>query len=233
MNTPTINSETHGLAAVRELAKFALARRGAITSSMCHAQAFVKTSASEVVPDVQISFTAFAFSINEVGRAVLDRDPAISLTICVARPKARGRITLRTNDPLAAPPMIRHELLSGEGDLDRLVKGLEMGRKLLAQPALARYIVEETRPSAAVSGPALREYARMASIPLYHPVGTCRMGEDDLAVVDSDLRVRGVSNLWVADASVMPTLPVGNTNATAIMIGDKGSDHVLRALARS
>jgi choline dehydrogenase len=232
VNTPTINSETHGLAAVRELAKFALLRRGAITSSMCHAQAFVKTQESEVVPDVQISFTAFAFSINEVGRAVLYRDPAISLTICVARPKARGRITLRANDPLA-PPMIRHELLSGEGDLDRLVKGLEMGRKLLAQPSLAKYIVEETRPTAAVTGPALREYARMASIPLYHPVGTCRMGEDDLAVVSSDLRVRGIEQLWVADASVMPTLPVGNTNATAIMIGDKGSDHVLRTLARS
>jgi choline dehydrogenase len=76
----------------------------------------------------------------------------------------------------------------------------------------------------------MRDYVRRASIPLYHPVGTCRMGQDDLAVVDPDLRLRGVAQLWVADASVMPTLPVGNTNATAIMIGDKGADHVLRAV---
>jgi choline dehydrogenase len=229
VNTPTINSETRGFPALRELAKFVLRRRGAITSSMCHAQSFVKTADSEPVPDVQISFTAFAFDINEVGRAVLHRTPAISLTICVARPKSRGRLMLRANDPLA-PPLIRHELLGGAGDLERLARGIEMGRDLLAQPAIARYICEETRPGPSISGDALRSHARRAAIPLYHPVGTCRMGQDDLAVVDPDLRVRGVAQLWVADASVMPTLPVGNTNATAIMIGDKGADHVLRAI---
>jgi choline dehydrogenase len=227
VNTPTINSETRGFLALREIAKFVFRRRGALTTSMCHAQSFVKTSDAEPVPDVQISFTAFAFDINEVGRAVLHRDSSISLTICVARPKSRGRLTLRANDPLTGP-VIRHELLSGAGDLERLARGVEIGRDLLAQPALARYIREELRPGLSLTGEALRAHVRRAAIPLYHPVGTCRMGQDDLAVVDPELRVHGVSNLWVADASVMPTLPVGNTNATAIMIGDKGADHVLR-----
>jgi choline dehydrogenase len=227
VNTPTINTETHGLRALRELARFAFRRRGAITSSMCHAQAFARTSPAEPVPDVQISFTAFAFDINSVGRAVLHKDAAISLTVSVARPKARGKITLRANDP-TAPPVIRHELLGGEGDLERLTRGIEMGRELLRQPAMARYVVQEKRPEPSIVGDALRSYIRQAAIPLYHPVGTCRMGQDELAVVDPDLAVRGVARLWVADASVMPTLPVGNTNATAIMIGDKGADHVLR-----
>jgi choline dehydrogenase len=229
VNTPTINSETRGLPALRELAKFVFRRRGAITSSMCHAQSFVKTSDREPVPDLQISFTAFAFDINNVGRAVLHKEPAISLTICVARPGSRGRLTLRSNDPLA-PPLIRHELLGGTGDLERLARGIELGRDLLAQPAMAPHIREEMRPGRAITGEALRSYARAAAIPLYHPVGTCRMGQDDLAVVDPNLSVRGVSHLWVADASIMPTLPVGNTNATAIMIGDKGADHVLGGL---
>jgi choline dehydrogenase len=128
-----------------------------------------------------------------------------------------------------APPVIRHRLLGGEGDLERLARGIEMGRDLLAQPSLARHVVEEVRPGPAFAGNALRGYLQSAAIPLYHPVGTCRMGQDELAVVDPDLAVRGVEHLWVADASVMPTLPSGNTNATAIMIGDKGADHVLGA----
>jgi choline dehydrogenase len=228
VNTPTINSAIHGLPALRELARFVFRRRGAVTTSMCHAQAFVRTSDREPVPDLQISFTAFAFDVNAVGRAVLHKHPAISLTICVARPGSRGRIMLRANDPLA-PPIIRHELLGGSGDIERLARGITIGRDLLAQPSLAPYILEETRPGPSIDAAALRNYIQRASIPLYHPVGTCRMGQDDLAVVDPDLRVRGISQLWVADASVMPTLPVGNTNATAIMIGDKGADHVLRA----
>ena len=229
VNTPTINSATHGLSAVRELVRFVFRRRGAITTSMCHAQAFVRTNDREPVPDVQISFTAFAFDINAVGRAVLHKQPAVSLTICVARPGSRGRIMLRANDPLA-PPIIRHELLGANEDLERLVRGITVGRALLAQPSLAPYIREEIRPGPSIGAEAMRDYVRRASIPLYHPVGTCRMGQDDLAVVDPDLRLRGVAQLWVADASVMPTLPVGNTNATAIMIGDKGADHVLRAV---
>lgn len=230
VNQATVNSDTRGLAAVRQGFAFLLRRRGGITSSMCHAQSFVRTSPQEPVPDVQISFTAFAFDLKD-GRAVLHTEPAVSLTICVARPGSRGRVSLRSSDP-DAPPIIRHELLGDAKDLNRLVRGIEIGRAILRQSPIAPYVVEELRPGSAVSGTALVEYARMAAIPLYHPVGTCRMGVDEDAVVSPDLEVRGIDNLWVADASVMPALPIGNTNATAIMIGDKGADHILKSIRR-
>ncbi|MCC7462894.1 MAG: GMC family oxidoreductase N-terminal domain-containing protein [Gammaproteobacteria bacterium] len=229
VNSPTINSDARGLAALGQGLAFLARRRGVLTSSMCHAQAFVKTSAAERIPDVQVSLTAFAFRINEIGRAELLKVPSVSITVSLARPKGRGRLTLRSADP-AAPPRIQHQLLGGVGDLERLARGLTMARAILAQPPMARHILEELMPGPAVDAAALPDYLRRASIPLLHPVGTCRMGQDPMAVVDPNLRVRGIANLWIADASVFPALPVGNTNATAIMIGDKGADHVLKTL---
>jgi choline dehydrogenase len=225
----TVNSDSRGLPAIKQGLDYLFRRRGAVSSSMCHAQAFVRTDPAVPVPDMQISFTAFAFDINEVGRAVLRKEPAISLTICLARPGSRGRISLRSADPFA-PPLIEHQLLGDAADVDKLARGIEIGREILRQPAIAPYIIEEVRPGPAVGAQDLPAYLRAASIPLYHPVGTCRIGSDRDAVVDPDLKVHGVAGLWVADASVMPTLPVGNTNATAIMIGDKGADHVLKTL---
>lgn len=225
----TVNSDSRGLPAIKHGLDYLLRRRGAISSSMCHAQAFVHTRPGLPVPDMQISFTALAFDVNEVGRAILLPEPAVSLTICLARPNSRGRISLRSADPYD-PPIIRHQLLGAEEDLETLARGVEIGREILRQPPLADFVLDERRPGAEVTGAALREHIRAASIPLYHPVGTCRMGTDGDAVVDPELKVRDVEALWVADASVMPTLPIGNTNATAIMIGDKGADHVLRAL---
>ncbi|MGX7896061.1 GMC family oxidoreductase [Tsuneonella sp. HG222] len=228
----TVNSDSRGLAALREGLKYVLQRSGAVSSSMCHAQAFVHSGPGLPVPDLQISFTAFAFDINDVGRAVLRKEPSISLTICLARPGSRGRISLRSADP-SEPPVIQHQLLGDPADIEKLSRGVEIGREILNQPAIAPYIIEELRPGPAVQAADLPEYLRAASIPLYHPAGTCRMGQDSDAVVDPDLKVHGVDGLWVADASVMPTLPIGNTNATAIMIGDKGADHVLKSLRRN
>jgi choline dehydrogenase len=225
----TVNSDSRGLPAIKHGLDFLLRGRGAISSSMCHAQAFVHTRPGLAVPDMQISFTAFAFDINEVGRAVLRPEPAISLTVCLARPNSRGTVRLRSADPFA-PPLIQHQLLGADEDVASLVRGIEIGREILKQPAIADYIIEEMRPGIGVQGEALSGYLRAASIPLYHPVGTCRMGQDEQAVVTPDLQVRGINGLWVADASIMPTIPVGNTNATAIMIGDKGAEHVLKTL---
>jgi choline dehydrogenase len=225
----TVNSDSRGLPALKHGLDFLLRGRGAISSSMCHAQTFVHTRPGLPAPNVQVSFTAFAFDINDVGRAVLGPEPAISLTICLARPQSRGTIRLRSADPFA-PPVIQHQLLGSEEDVAALVRGIEIGREILAQPAIADHILEEVRPGPAVAGDQLAAYLRLASIPLYHPVGTCRMGQDGQAVVTPDLQVRGIVGLWVADASVMPTIPIGNTNATAIMIGDKGADHVLKGI---
>jgi choline dehydrogenase len=196
---------------------------------MCHAQAFVRTSPDEPIPDVQVSMTAFAFEFGPNGRAVLLKRPSITITVCLARPEGRGSVSLRSARP-EDPAVIRHRLLGSDGDVERIARGVEIAREILSQPAIAGSIELELRPGRDVTGAALRDYVRAASVPLYHPVGTCRMGSDPASVVDPDLRVRGVEGLWIADASVMPRLPIGNTNATAIMIGEKASDHIIKLI---
>ena len=127
-------------------------------------------------------------------------------------------------------PLIRHQLLEHEDDLAQLVEGIEFARRIVNQSALRSSVLNEVRPGVELTGDALAGFCRMAAIPGYHPVGTCRMGTDALAVTDADLRVHGIDGLWVADGSVMPTLPAGNTNATCLMVGDKGAEHVRRTL---
>ena len=142
------------------------------------------------------------------------------------RPASRGEITLRSPDP-DAPPKIAHQLLGVEEDAAQLVEGLEIARKIMAQPAIAQHVTSEIRPGAeADSREALRGYVGAATIPMFHPVGTAKMGaaDDVTAVVGPDCAMRGVAGLWVADASIMPTIPQGNTNATSIMIGERASD---------
>lgn len=225
--TPSINSDGRGLKAIWQGLDFLLRRRGVITTSMCHAQAFVKSTSAEPIPDVQVSMTAFAFEFNEVGRAELLKRPAISVTVCLARPEGRGRIRLGSVDP-GAPPRVSHRLLESEGDIERIARGIEIAREIMGQDQIAEMVESELTPGPEVKAEVLRQYIPDAVVPLYHPVGSCRMGSDPSSVVDPDLAVRGVQGLWIADASVMPSLPIGNTNATAIMIGDKGADHILR-----
>jgi choline dehydrogenase len=145
------------------------------------------------------------------------------------RPQSRGRISLRANDP-DTPPMIEHLLLGDEDDVEQLVEGLEIARRIMAQPAIAPQVTSEIRPGADLATrDQLGFYVRAATIPMFHPVGTAKMGatDDPHAVVGPDCRVRGLDGLWVADASIMPTIPQGNTNATAIMIGERASDLIL------
>jgi choline dehydrogenase len=229
VNTTTLNSQARGMALVGVFADFILRRKGVLTTSVGHAQAFLRTRPGLKVPNIQISFTCFAFDLDGEGKLVLRKDDAVSTVVCVSRPQSRGTLTLRSADPLA-PPVIRHQLLAVEDDVEQLAEGLEIARQIMEQPAVKPYVTSEVRPGKGVTGKVLRDYCHLASIPLYHPVGTCRMGEEVMAVVDPDLRVRGLDGLWVADASVFPALASGNTNATAMMIGDKGSDHVLRAI---
>ena len=126
-------------------------------------------------------------------------------------------------DPLTRP-VIRPNYLSNADDLRILRAGFEHGRRIFASPAIERYSVAELRPGPEVeSDEAFRDFARREGTTIYHPVGTCKMGEDPTAVVDSRLRVRGIAGLRVADASIMPFLTTGNTNAPTIMIGEKAA----------
>ena len=225
----TLNGDARGFNLVKQMASFLVRRSGILTTSIGHAHAFVKTRAELPAPNLHLTFACFAFDLDKQGRLVLRKDNAVSTMVGLARPKSRGTVTLRSADPMA-PPVIRHQLLGVEDDAVQIAEGIEIARQIMAQPGVKPFVTSEVRPGEGVTGQALVDFVHMAAIPMYHPVGACRMGSDSEAVVDPDLKVRGVDGLWVCDNSIMPSLPVGNTNATALMIGDKGSDHVLRAL---
>lgn len=228
----TLNDDSRGLAGVGQLLALAFGRSGALTTGIGHAQAFVSSRPGLPAPNLQLAFSAFAFEITPKGNLALAKGSAVSTFIALARPASRGRVSLRSADP-DAPPLIAHSLLGVEDDAAQLVEGLEIARRIMAQPAIAGEVTREIRPGAAAdSKEALMGYVRAATIPMFHPVGTAKMGavDDPMAVVGPDCRVRGVAGLWVADASIMPTIPQGNTNATSIMIGERASDLVLGAV---
>ena len=225
----TLNGDARGLNLIGQVANFLVRRRGILTVSIGQAHAFVKSRPELPAPNLHLTFACFAFDLDAQGRLVLRKGNAVSTMVGLARPRSRGTVTLRSADPMA-PPVIRHQLLGVEDDAVQIAEGIEIARRIMAQPGVKPFVTSEARPGAGVTGQALVDYVHMAAIPMYHPVGACRMGSEGDAVVDPELKVRGVDGLWVCDNSIMPSLPVGNTNATALMIGDKGSDHVLRAL---
>jgi len=230
----TLNDDSRGLAGVRQVLALALRRSGALTTGIGHAQAFVNSREGLPAPNLQLAFSAFAFDVTPKGNLELRKESSVSTFVALMRPASRGRIALRSADP-DAPPLIEHRLLGEEVDAAQLVEGLEIARRIMAQPAIAGAAAKEVRPGPDLATrEALRHYVGLATIPMFHPVGTARMGaaDDPGAVVGPDCRVRGVAGLWVADASIMPTIPQGNTNATAIMIGERASDLVLGALKR-
>ena len=228
----TLNDDARGFAGFRQVLALAFARSGALTTGIGHAQAFVRSREGLPAPNLQLAFSAFAFEITPKGNLALAKGSAVSTFVAVMRPQSRGRIALRSADP-DAPPLIEHRLLGHEDDAQQLVEGLEIARRIMGQPAIAGEVTAEIRPGpAAGDREALRGYVGAATIPMFHPVGTARMGaaDDPAAVVTPDCRVHGLDGLWLADASIMPTIPQGNTNATAIMIGERASDLLLAAV---
>jgi choline dehydrogenase len=208
--------------------QFALARRGPLTISAGTSGAFARTQPGSASPDVQFHF--LPFSADKPG-TVLHPFPGFTISVCQLRPESRGTITLASADP-AAPPAIRANYLSAETDRRVMTDGLLLLRRIAATTAMAPYIAEEYLPGPSATGPeALLAHVRQTGTTIYHPTSTCRMGGDPASVVDPALRVRGVEGLRVADASIMPTVVSGNTNAACIMIGEKAAE-LIRAEAR-
>ncbi len=217
----SVNQLARGAGLVREIGRYAVSGRGALTFGVTTAMVFCRSREGLASPDLQLLFTPGTYDPSAVGK--LEREPGMTIVVCAVRPDSRGTIMARSGDPLERPA-IRPNYLSAASDVQVLLSGIDHTRRIFEAPPLARHSAVETMPGPDIrSQPALTEFVHQAAINLHHPVGTCRMGEDPMAVVDLRLRVRGVSGLRVVDASVMPTVTTGNTNAPTIMIGEKGA----------
>ncbi len=204
--------------------QYAAFRTGPLTIAAGTSGAFFKTNPRLASPDVQIHF--LPFSTDKMGEK-LHAFSAFSASVCQLRPESRGSLRIRSADPMV-PPEIRINYLATETDRAAFIDGIKMLRRILAAPALKPYVVEEVDPGAkVVSDEDLLAFCRRTGSTVYHPTSTCRMGNDPLAVVDQRLRVRGIEGLRVVDASIMPDLMSGNTNAPTIMIAEKASDMIL------
>jgi choline dehydrogenase-like flavoprotein len=204
--------------------KFLLTGQGPL-ATITEAMGFLKTSPSEPVPDVHMLFSvAGAVNADELkfykSLRVLPY-PSFSMVLDKSYPLSRGSIRLASPDP-KQPPLIEPNLLADPGDVETLVKAIGVLRRIVSKSPLADMVMEEVEPGPHVtSEAALVEYVKARAGLAYHASGTCRMGADEDAVVTPDLKVRGLENLWIADASVMPDLISGNINAACMMIGEK------------
>ena len=222
----TLNEDTRGLPFVLAALRYAATRRGAFTCTAAGvAHAFVRTRPELETPDLQFDFAHASHVPGKKG--TLEREPGMTLSVWQLRPESRGSIHIKRADP-TAPPAIRPNFLSEQMDRDTLVEGIRIARRIGDAPSLARYREHELSPGAEVrTYDEILDFCRRAGSTVFHPAGTCKMGRDAGAVVDERLRVRGLDGLRVADASIMPTLVSGNTNAPAIMIGEKGAAMIL------
>lgn len=202
--------------------QYLLTKTGPVASNVTEACCFVNTDDPAADPNVQMHFVPIVFL--DLGTEQIKRAGA-TINPCVIKPRSKGRLTLISADP-KDHPIMDPAYLSDPEDLRLSVAGLEIAREILAQSSFAKYLEpREAFPGAAMTGRAeLEAYVKARGKTVYHPVGTCRMGSDDGAVVDAELRVNGVRGLRVVDNSVMPDIVSGNTNAAAIMIGEKAAD---------
>ena len=210
--------------------RYILTGKGLLSVGAGYAGAFFRTRPDLETPDVQIHFLIFS---TETAGAAVHPFSGFMASVCQLRPDSRGFVRIKSNDP-GIPPAIQPRYLSARSDCDTVVAGLKQLRKVMGQAVMRKLIAEERAPGEKIVSDAdLLAYARNTGTTVYHPTSTCRMGPDANAVVDERLQVRGFERLRVIDASVMPTLVSGNTNAAAIMIGEKGSDMVLHDAAVS
>jgi choline dehydrogenase len=222
------------LTSTRQQARMALewlmSASGQLAVGATEGTLFAKSSPAEPVPDLQFQATNFSTEHLTLG---LDRWPGFGFNFCVCRPKSRGEIRLADATGRSKPRIFANYFSDPEGDdMRRSVTAFHIGRRIIATEPYRSLIFSEVRPGAhVVAEEDIRSFIRRVAGTVYHPCGTCRMGQDDKAVVDTELRVRGLEGLRVVDASVMPAIPSPNIHPATIMIAEKGSDAISRSLA--
>ena len=217
-------SASGGIKLLREYIKYAQSRRGMFASNFAEAGGFLKTDATLPAPDIQLHFVVAL--VDDHARK-LRLGHGYSCHVCVLRPYSRGQITLASND-IGAAPLIDPSFLADERDMDTMVRGFHLTRRLMDAPIFKTLRKRDVFTNHVHTNDEIREVIRQRADTVYHPVGTCKMGQDAMSVVDHELRVKGVGKLRVVDASIMPTLIGGNTNAPVIAIAEKAADMILK-----
>ena len=228
--TVSVNELTKGTRFVGETLKYLFQRKGLLTLSAAHIAVFCKSRPDLAGPDIQFHILPATMDVQklmEEQQMVLEGEPGLTIAPCQVRPESRGTIRIKSPDGSVYPAIVPN-YLSDPLDQEVAVASLKWARKIAAQPALSQWIDHEMMPGPdATTDEQLLGFAQMAGSTIYHPVGTCQMGHGPQAVVDPQLRVHGVEGLRVVDASVMPRLVSGNTNAPTIMIAEKAADMIL------
>lgn len=221
VDVPTYNNMVDRWRMPVNFLNYLLRGRGPLSATPVEAMAYLRSQSDLAEPDIKLQFGPLAF--DPVTRSPHKR-PGVVVFANVAKPRSRGEVRLRSADPMDKP-VIDHRLLGDSRDVVALIRGLKAVDKILNEPALARHLLGRLSPAFEPQSDAEWETRIRSTAGIgYHPVGTCRMGGDSASVVDPRLRVRGVDGLRVADASIMPVMPAANTNAPAIMVGEKAAD---------
>ena len=224
---PTLNDEVSSLYGQARIGlKYLMFRSGPMAMAASLATGFMKTREDLETPDIQ--FHVQPLSAENPGKGA-DKFSAFTMSVCQLRPESRGEIRLKSGDPKAYPAIIPN-YLSTKTDCDTIVEGVNIARRIARNAPLTSKISQEYRPDPDLpmdDYDKTLDWARSNTASIYHPTGTCKMGQGQGAVVDARLRVHGISGLRVADCSIMPEIVSGNTNAPAIMIGEKASELIL------
>lgn len=206
-------------------AEWLVRRTGPAASGMCHVTLYGSTRGDGAIPDYQMSFMPAGYVVLDHGVKFLPRSSA-SAAVSLCRPVGRGSVRLRSADPDVAP-VISYRLLDGDEDIRTLREACRAARAIYASAPMRDSIVDEAAPGQAVqTDDEWTDYIRRHAVNMCHPVGSCRMGSDNASVVDPRLRLRGLEGLRIADASIMPRITSGNTNAPSIMIGERAAEFI-------
>lgn len=225
----TFNDNANGWRLAREALRYAMFREGFLASTSVPIRMYFRTRPGLETPDATVSILPFIYEMINRQRLVSKRFKGITMNVNVLRPESTGSVHVKSRDP-AEPPAIRFNFLSTEHDRAGLLAAIRKGRELMATSPMKEITGEEIAPGAQLqTDDEILDWVRKTAETTYHPVGTCKMGNDPMAVVNSELKVHGIEGLRVADASIMPTLTSGNTNAPCIMIGEKCAEMVLAA----